>query len=150
MWPVRVEAGAVPDFQGVRFGAVAVSGRRTPRNPILAMPIDILFDFAAVHLAGDRTADTDIRIDFTFSDLNETWQVRIRSGVLNARPGPSDDPQLTVIGAKAALVGVVLAPAGADTLVQAGKVTVDGDQGALKEFAGLLDQFDPNLSIVTP
>jgi alkyl sulfatase BDS1-like metallo-beta-lactamase superfamily hydrolase len=54
---------------------------------ILAMPIDILFDFAAVHLAGDRAADADIRLDFTFTDLNETWHVWVRNGVLNDRPG---------------------------------------------------------------
>jgi alkyl sulfatase BDS1-like metallo-beta-lactamase superfamily hydrolase len=76
--------------------------------------------------------------------------VRIRNGVLNARRGASDDPQLTITGPKAALVGVALAPANADALVQAGKITLDGDSGRLKEFADLIDQFDPNFSIVTP
>jgi alkyl sulfatase BDS1-like metallo-beta-lactamase superfamily hydrolase len=134
----------------LREGIIPAHFSTVAPDMILAMPIDILFDFAAVHLAGDRAADADIRLDLTFTDLNETWHVWVRHGVLNARPGASADPQLTVSGAKAALVGVVLAPAGADALAQAGKITLDGDPSVLKEFAALMDQFDPNFSIVTP
>lgn len=134
----------------LREGIIPAHFSSVAPDMILAMPIDILFDFAAVHLAGDRAADADIRLDLTFTDLDETWQVWIRNGVLNARPGASEDPQLTVSGAKAALVGVVLAPAGADALAKAGKITLDGDPSVLKEFAALRDQFDPNFSIVTP
>ena len=79
--------------------------RRSPppaRTRILAMPLDILFDFAAVHVIGDKAADTDVRIDFTFTDLDETWTVWVKRGVLNARRGASPDTQLTVSGPKAA------------------------------------------------
>jgi len=41
--------------------------------------------------------------------------------VLNARRGASTDTQLTVSGPKAALVGVLLQPASAGQLAQAGK-----------------------------
>jgi alkyl sulfatase BDS1-like metallo-beta-lactamase superfamily hydrolase len=74
----------------------------------------------------------------------------VRNGVLNARRGASRDPQLTVAGPKAALVGVLLTPANADHLAQSGAITLDGDPGVLKELAELMDQFDLNFSIVTP
>ena len=82
-------------------------------DTILAMPIDILFDFVAVHVDGEKAAEADLRIDFTFTDLDETWTMWIKRGVLNARRGASPDTQLTVSGPKAALVGVVLKPAAA-------------------------------------
>ncbi len=104
-------------------------------DTILAMPIDILFDFAAVHVIGDKAALADLRIDFTFTDRQgETWTMWVRRGVLNARPGASARPQLTVSGPKAALVGVLLQPASASQLAQ----------------AGLLDDFVPNFPVVTP
>ena len=52
---------------------------------------DRRFDFAAVHLIGDKAIEADLRIDFTFTDLNETWTAWVRRGVLNARSGASPD-----------------------------------------------------------
>jgi alkyl sulfatase BDS1-like metallo-beta-lactamase superfamily hydrolase len=114
------------------------------------MPIDILFDFAAVHVIGDEAAKVDVRIDFAFTDLDQTWTVWVRRGVLNARRGASPDTQLTVAGPKAALVGAVLQPAAASQLAQAGKIQLDGDESVFATFAGLMDTFDPNFNIVTP
>ena len=114
------------------------------------MPLDILFDFAGVHVIGDKAADTDVRIDFTFTDLDQTWTVWIRHGVLNARVGASPDTQLTVSGPKAALVGVVLKPAAAQQLAEAGQIHLDGDASALRDLAAVMDEFDPNFNIVTP
>ena len=61
-------------------------------DTILAMPIDILFDFAAVHVIGDQAAQADLRIDFTFTDLDETWTAWVKRGVLNARQAPPPTP----------------------------------------------------------
>ena len=132
--------------EGVRPAAFATASRDT----ILARPIDILFDFASVHVIGDQAANAGLRIGFTFTDLGEIWTVWVKRGVLNARRGASPDTQLTVSGPKAALVGVVLQPAAAAQLAQAGKIQIDGDESVLTTFAGLMDEFDPNFSIVTP
>jgi alkyl sulfatase BDS1-like metallo-beta-lactamase superfamily hydrolase len=81
-------------------------------DTIAAMPAGILFDFAAVHIIGEKAAKVDLHIDFAFTDQDQTWTVRVRHGVLNARQGPSGDTaQLTVTGPKAALTGVILTPA---------------------------------------
>jgi alkyl sulfatase BDS1-like metallo-beta-lactamase superfamily hydrolase len=119
-------------------------------DSILAMPIDILFDFASVHVIGDKAADIDVRIDYAFTDLDETWTVWVKRGVLNTRRGASPDTQLTVSGPKAALVGVVLNPSAGSQLAQAGKVTLDGDESVLTTLAGVMDEFDPSFPIVTP
>lgn len=132
--------------EGVRPAAFASGSPDT----IMAMPLDILFDFAAVHIIGDKDVTADIRIDFAFTDLSQTWTVWVKRGVLNARRGASANSQLTVSGPKAALVGAVLQPAAASKLVDAGKIRLDGDESVLQIYATLLDEFDPNFDIVTP
>ncbi|GHE25691.1 alkyl sulfatase [Kitasatospora indigofera] len=119
-------------------------------DTVLAMPVDILFDFAAVHLIGDKAADADLRVDFRFTDLDETWTMRVRRGVLNARRGAAPETPLTVSGPKAALAGVLLRPATADRLARSGAITLDGDPSVLETYGGLLDEFDPHFPIVTP
>lgn len=59
-----------------------------------AMPLDVLFDFARVHVIGDQAVDSDLRIDFTFTDLDQTWTLWIKRGVLNARCPNGDRSQL--------------------------------------------------------
>ncbi|MGW4366880.1 alkyl/aryl-sulfatase [Nocardia takedensis] len=119
-------------------------------DTILAMPVDILFDFAAVHVIGERAADLDLRVDFAFTDLGEDWTMWVRRGTLNARRGRGNAPQLTVTGPKPALTGVLLSPARAGTLVEAGTVTLDGEATILDAYAEVLDEFDPQFPIVTP
>jgi alkyl sulfatase BDS1-like metallo-beta-lactamase superfamily hydrolase len=132
--------------EGVRPATFATASQDT----ILAMPIDILFDYVAVHVIGERAAEVDLRIDFRFTDLDETWTMWIRHGVLNARPGASPDAHLTVSGPKSALAGVLLQPATAERLAKGDAIGLEGDAGALEAFAGLLDSFDPDFPIVTP
>jgi alkyl sulfatase BDS1-like metallo-beta-lactamase superfamily hydrolase len=117
---------------------------------ILAMPIDILFDFAGVHVIGEKAAKVDLRIDYEFTDLKQTWTTWVKRGVLNARQGASPDTQLTVSGPKAALVGVILKPTTANELAKAERITLTGDGNVLQIFADVLDEFDPNFNIVTP
>ena len=134
--------------EGVRPATFATASPDT----ILAMPVDILFDYVAVHIDGPKAAGTDLRIDFHFTDQDDdrTWTMWTGHGVLNARPGASPDTRLTVTGPKAALAGVLLQPASADRLAQAGTIRLDGDENTLRTFAGLLDAFDPDFPVVTP
>jgi hypothetical protein len=117
---------------------------------VMAMPVDLLFDFAGVHVAGERAAGVDLRMDFTFSDLDETWTVRVANGVLNARLGATDDAQVTVTGPKAAIVGAVLQPATVPELVEAGMLELGGDETVLEAYAAVLDEFDKSFPIGTP
>ncbi|MGW0174078.1 alkyl/aryl-sulfatase [Rhodococcus sp. NPDC003322] len=119
-------------------------------DTILGMPVDILFDFVAVHVDGPKATDVDLRIDFVFTDRDETWTMWIRRGTLGARCGASPDTQLTVSGPKAALTGVLLQPGNAGKLAESGAITLDGDAQALATLASVLDEFDPAFPIVTP
>lgn len=134
----------------LREGAQPPAFVTASEDSILAMPLDILFDFVAVHVIGDKAADADIRIDFDFTDQAAQWTMWIKREVLNARTGTSPDAQLTVSGPKESLVGVLLKPAAAARLVEAGVVALDGDATALSGLAAVLDDFDPSFNMVTP
>lgn len=119
-------------------------------DSILAMPADLLFDFAAVHLIGDKAADVDLRINLTFTDSDDEWTMWIRNGVLNARRSHVPGAALTVAGEKAAIAMVLLAPAVAKAWVDAGTLTAVGDLGVLDSYAEVLDEFNPAFNLVTP
>lgn len=134
----------------LREGIIPAAFATASPDTILAMPLDILFDFAAVHVDGVKAANEDIRITFSFTDIGETWTMWVSNGVLNARASTLADTRATVSGGKADLVGVLLKPAAAPRLAAAGRITLEGDETALVRFGSVLDEFDPNFAIVTP
>ncbi|MEU6846205.1 alkyl sulfatase dimerization domain-containing protein [Streptomyces sp. NPDC046716] len=153
----------VPQYRGIFLCAakelrngVATEGQLNTDSldTILAMPVDLLFDFAAVHLDG-RAADRaglDIRVNWTFTGTgnDQPWTMWVRGGVLNARPGHADGAHLTLTGAKPALAGTLLKPAQAAHAVEAGQVRAEGDIGVLAQLAAVTDEFDPHFNMVTP
>lgn len=133
----------------LREGIVPAAFATGSPDTIAGMPVDILFDFAAVHVDGEKAAAADVRFDIEFTDLHQTWTMWVRHGVLNARPGATG-PALTVRAPKALAAAVLLNPASAPALAHEGRITLDGDPGVLTTYAALLDQFDPDFPIVTP
>ncbi len=134
----------------LREGVLPAKFATASPDTLEAMPVDLLFDYAAVHLIGDKAAKVDLRTNFAFTDIRETWAMSIRHGVLNARPGADADAQLTVSGPKAGLASVLLRPRTAKSLAGSGTISVFGDQSVLETYAGLLEKFDPDFAIVTP
>ena len=133
--------------QGVHAeGALATNSPDT----IMGMPTDLLFDFAAIHVIGEKAADVDVRINVTITDRNEKWTMCLRNSVLNARPALAQDAQLSVSGPKAAVVGLLTQPKKAATLVASGALETTGDTSVLDVFAGVMDEFDPAFNLVTP
>jgi alkyl sulfatase BDS1-like metallo-beta-lactamase superfamily hydrolase len=135
----------------LREGVVTEGAATTASmDTILAMPIDLLFDFLGVHIIGDQAADLDLCINLTFTDAGGDWTMWLRHGVLNARPGHADGAQLTVTGPKAALAGILLEPAKGKILIDKAGVKVDGELGVLNTLAGVVDTFDNHFNISTP
>ncbi|NGO74149.1 MBL fold metallo-hydrolase [Streptomyces sp. YC504] len=150
----------VPQYRGIFLTAAKElrEGVRTEGqlntgslDTILAMPIDLLFDFAAVHINGPAAADVDIRVNFTFTGpAEQPWTMWVHHGVLNARPGHAADAQLSVSGPKPALAALLLKPAAAaEALAQQG-MTAEGDVTALDRLAEVTDAFDPHFNISVP
>ncbi|MFI2336145.1 alkyl sulfatase C-terminal domain-containing protein [Nocardia rhamnosiphila] len=119
-------------------------------DTILAMPIDLLFDYLAVHIIGDRAAAVDIRVNTTFTDTGDGWTMWVRHGVLNARSGHAPDAQLMVPGPKASLAALLLQPKTAREVIEKYSLRTDGDISVLDALAGVVDEFDPHFNIATP
>jgi alkyl sulfatase BDS1-like metallo-beta-lactamase superfamily hydrolase len=134
----------------LRDGVVPAAFSTASPDTILAMPVDILFDFAAVHLDGPNAARVNLTMNLVFTDLDVTWHLWVRNGVLNARRGRHERAHATLSASKPVLVAALLQPGAAAKLAAAGQLSVDGDTSVLETYTGLLDQFDPNFDIVTP
>jgi alkyl sulfatase BDS1-like metallo-beta-lactamase superfamily hydrolase len=121
-------------------------------DTIMAMPIDLLFDYAAVHVDGEKAAEADVRINFEFSDEDpaQHWTMWVRHGVLNAREGTAEDAQLTVAGTKAGLVTTLLQPLKARRMSGTSQLSFTGDTAVLARYGALLDAFDPSFALITP
>ena len=119
-------------------------------DTILAMPIDLLFDFMAVHVIGDKAAAIDIRLNVTFDDTGDEWTMWIRNGVLNARRGHADEVQLTITGPKADLAALLLQPTQAEYIIAKDALKTEGDLAVLESLASVIDTFDPYFNISTP
>ncbi len=119
-------------------------------DTILAMPIDLLFDFMAVHVIGDKAAAIDIRLNVTFDDTGDEWTMWIRNGVLNARRGHADEVQLTITGPKADLAALLLQPTQAEYVIGKDALKTEGDLAVLDVLASVIDTFDPYFNISTP
>ena len=134
----------------LREGVITTGPSTVSEDTVLGMPVGLLFDYAAIHIIGEKAAGLDLRVNVEITDLGERWTFWVRNGVLNARMGAADDARLTVSGPKAAITGFLLKPAAARQLAQAGKLELKGDETVLDELAAVMDEFDPHFNMVTP
>ncbi|MEU6586905.1 alkyl sulfatase dimerization domain-containing protein [Nocardia sp. NPDC046763] len=116
---------------------------------VSAIPIDLFFDYLAIHVVGAKAADVDIRINFTFTDCDAEWTMWVRNGVLNARPGHVADVRTTLTGTRIAMAALQH-PAAARAAIENGDLRIEGDPTQLLALAALLEPFDPDFAIVTP
>lgn len=119
------------------------------------IPLTHLFRTLAVRLNGPRAATQTVRIDLSFTDTGERWQLDMDRGVLRAAPArtgrtadaPADVTLTTSEGDfKALMAGIEDAAA----LMERGRLRFDGDGQALARLVSLFDPFPRRYPIVTP
>lgn len=115
-----------------------------------SIPMKNMFDSMAVRLNGPRAEGLAISINLDFSDL-EPWHLSIENSVLNSTESRQvKDAQATLkctaVDYKRLMMGLADGP----TLMQEGKLQIDGDAGVLLQLAGLFDQFERRFPIMTP
>ncbi|MBV1855176.1 alkyl/aryl-sulfatase [Catellatospora tritici] len=108
------------------------------------LSIEQIFDTLAIRLDAPKAWHDTITVDWTFTDLGQSYRTTLRNGVLlqqeNPPPGQSD---LRLTLTKRDLLGM-LAGKGL------GGAAHDGDVGVLRRLVGYLDAPDPSFAIVTP
>jgi alkyl sulfatase BDS1-like metallo-beta-lactamase superfamily hydrolase len=104
-----------------------------------------LLDALAIRVDGPKAWGLDLTVDVTLTDLDRSFHVTLRNGVLiyvEREPDAATPLQLTL--SKARLIQM----AGGDT--ESAGIEVRGDAGVLQQILGVLDEADPNFEIVLP
>jgi len=109
-----------------------------------ALAVDQLFDSVAIRVNGPKAWDEHLTIDFSFTDLGQTYRLELTNGVLiqgvDPKGGTAD---LTLTLTKPQLLGL-LGGSGLDTIATA------GDASVVARLLGVLDPPNPGFAIVTP
>jgi alkyl sulfatase BDS1-like metallo-beta-lactamase superfamily hydrolase len=104
-----------------------------------------LLDAIAISVDGPKAWDLDLSIDLTFTDLDRTFRVTLRNGVLIYREvGTDTDAAASVSVAKLRLLALM----GGDH--DSPGVEITGDASQVSALLSVLDSGDPSFAIVTP
>ncbi|MFG3301823.1 alkyl/aryl-sulfatase [Micromonospora chersina] len=108
------------------------------------LSVEQIFDTLAIRVDAPKAWHDTIVIDWTFTDLGESYRTTLRNGVLLQQQNvPAGQPDLSLFLTKRDLLGV-LAGHGL------GGIAYDGEIDALRRLLGHLDAPDPSFAIVTP
>ena len=132
------------ELRNGNFGTAVTAASISMLNQLTA---EQLFDSFALRVDGPRSWDLNIAIDISFADLAANYRLTLRNGVLVYRKVPADSATANVtvkLDSKFRLLTVAMGDFSSPGL------DISGDQTALQEFLGVLDEPDPNFNIVTP
>ncbi len=115
------------------------------------LPPERFFASMATRVDGPRAAEKDTKLNFVFTDLGESWVLRLHHGVLHHRRGePDPDAAATVHLTREFLIRLGSGQAGLRDLVFSDALDVDGSRLALLSFFSLLERPEGGFEIVTP
>ena len=132
------------ELRNGNFGTAVTAASISMLNQLTA---EQLFDSFALRVDGPRSWDLNIAIDISFADLAANYRLTLRNGVLVYRKVPADSATANVtvkLDSKFRLLTVAMGDFSSPGL------DISGDQTALQEFLGVLDEPDQNFNIVTP
>ncbi|MEN3222685.1 alkyl sulfatase dimerization domain-containing protein [Mycolicibacterium porcinum] len=119
-------------------------------DTVKAMPPDMLFDYLAVRLNGQKATGKNLTMNVNFKDINKEYGLTVENAVLNYAAAPVPNADATVTLDKATLDDIQLGNIKLEDAITQNKVTIDGNRGSFDEFLGLLDTFPFWFNIVTP
>jgi len=135
----------------LRNGVPSAGGTQTATpDTIRAMTPDMVFDYLAVRLNSQEAAGKIYSINIDFSDLNSEYTLTIVNGVLNHTQQQAETADVSLTMTMATMNDIQL---GETTLTQAvdnGTIELEGNQEVLRDFFGMLDDFNFWFNIVTP
>jgi len=125
-----------------------------PSSALLDMlqhtPIERFLEAMAANLNGPKAAETSLKINLVFSDLGESYVLRIGNGVLHHhRAPPAADANATLQLTKPFFLQMLTGGAGAKDLLLSDQTKIEGSRIDLGRFFALLDKAPGNFPIVT-
>ncbi|MGD9839296.1 MAG: alkyl/aryl-sulfatase [Afipia sp.] len=140
------------------LGALELRKGVGPQPPALVnaellkgISIDLAFDFLGVRLNAAKAEGKKIVINWTFTDLNQTYVMNLENSALTHTAGKlSDKADASVTLTRAALDAITLKQRTFLGSVLTGDVSIGGNPLKLRELFGLLDEFSTGFEIVEP
>jgi alkyl sulfatase BDS1-like metallo-beta-lactamase superfamily hydrolase len=113
-------------------------------------PIERFLERMAASIDGAKAAERALTVNLAFSDLGETFVLRVADGVLHFRKAPpTPDANATLTLTKGFFLRMMTGQAGARDLLLSKETTIDGSALDLGRFFALIDRPDGTFPIVT-
>jgi alkyl sulfatase BDS1-like metallo-beta-lactamase superfamily hydrolase len=120
-------------------------------DTIRAMPLDLMFDYAAMRLNAGKAGDRAMTLNWDFADTGEKYILELENGTLNHVAGrQAKDADAMVSLTRARLNDILLGDTTFKKEMDAGNVKVAGNAQAFEDLLAMLDKFDFWFNIVTP
>ena len=120
-------------------------------DTIRALPLDLFFDYLALHLNGPRAAGKTITINWSFTDTGELYLTEMENAVLNhTGDAQSPNPDARITLERETLNAILTGQMTIFHAIATGKVQVEGNRLKVIEQFVLLDRFEFWFDIVTP
>jgi alkyl sulfatase BDS1-like metallo-beta-lactamase superfamily hydrolase len=117
---------------------------------ISALTLDMIFDYMAVRLNGPKAAGKELDLLFHMTDSDSDHTINLSNSVLHHRSRAIPAPDVTISTTRNGLIALVLLGTPPQKLMEAGVISVEGDESALLETLALLESFEFWFNIVTP
>lgn len=135
----------------LRNGTPSTGGTNVASPDIIKnMPPEMLFDYLAVRILPEKAAGKAFIINLDFTDLEEKYSLYVENSVLNHTTKLAEKPDVLLVLTKATLDNVQLGNITLEKAIADGQIKLDGDPQVLKDFVGMLDNFNFWFNIVTP
>ncbi|ELA7327681.1 MBL fold metallo-hydrolase [Vibrio alginolyticus] len=135
----------------LRNGTPSAGGTNVASPDIIKnMPPEMLFDYLAVRILPEKASGKAFVMNLNFTDLDEKYSLYVENSVLNHTTKIAEKPDVSLVLTKATLDDVQLGNITLEKAIADGQIKLDGNPQVLKDFVGMLDNFNFWFNIVTP
>jgi alkyl sulfatase BDS1-like metallo-beta-lactamase superfamily hydrolase len=135
----------------LRNGVPAQRGDGANAELLKGVSIDLAFDFLGVRLNAGKAEGKHIVVNWTFTDLNQSYAMNLENSALTHTSGKlADNADVSVTLTRPALDAISLKRRTFADSVASGDVSISGNPQKLGELFGLLDEFSPGFEVVEP
>jgi len=120
------------------------------QDMLMQTPIERFLERMAASIDGAKAAESNLKINITFSDLGETYRLWIENAVLHFRKGaPAPDANATLTLTKPFFIRMMTGQAGAKDMLFSSDVTTAGSTIDLGRFLLMIEKAPGTFPIVT-
>jgi alkyl sulfatase BDS1-like metallo-beta-lactamase superfamily hydrolase len=117
---------------------------------IRAIPTEAIFDLWAVRLNPEKADGKTLVINWTFTDVNETFTLNLENSALTNIRGKLAAKAGAGFTLTRAVLNSVLTRQTFPDAIRTGSISVDGEPGKIGELFAMLDEVSPDFPIVEP